>query len=50
LASIGFKFNVDGLCIANRKVKIAAHIIKFHVDDLKWSRTDPKVKDISFPG
>jgi hypothetical protein len=44
LEKVGYKFNPYDPCIANRKVNGSTHTVKIHVDDLKSSHIDPKVK------
>jgi hypothetical protein len=41
----GFKFNPYDPCVANHEEKGSQHALLFHVDDLKSSHKDSKVKD-----
>jgi hypothetical protein len=41
----GFRFNPYNPCVANRTEKGSQRTLLFHVDDLKLSHKDPKVKD-----
>ena len=45
LLTLNFKFNEYDPCIANRQVFGTQHTIRFHVDDILSSHSNPKVND-----
>ena len=45
LEKIGFKVNPYVQCMANKMVRGHQHTVTWHVDDIKSSHVDHKVKD-----
>ena len=45
LKEIGFKLNIQDLCVANKIVDDKQHTIVWHVEDVKSSHVYPKVND-----
>ena len=42
----GFEFNPYDPCVGNRMKNGSQHTIRFHVDDVMSSHTNPKVNDV----